>query len=175
MSIIHDALKKIQKDINKSAKAEETRPAEENRDTRKKPGLSRKTVLLSALAVCSVLFIVSTFLIFFRQPKRAQSALGPTASVSQKTGIIAPVMQEIKKMTLLKDNPITSAISKTTRIATGTLVLNGVLLSGSQSYALINDQIVKVADVIDGAIVKQIEEEEVVLERDNALIKLTLP
>lgn len=54
------------------------------------------------------------------------------------------------------------------------LVLNGVFFSEGQKYALINNQIVKVGDSIIGAKVKRITLEEVELEFEGSIIKLSL-
>lgn len=55
------------------------------------------------------------------------------------------------------------------------LVLNGVFYSQDQAYALINNQIVKKGDVLDGAIVRRITLEAVELERDGLEIRLKPP
>jgi hypothetical protein len=52
-------------------------------------------------------------------------------------------------------------------------VLNGVFFSGDEGYALINNQIVKKGDKVKGATVKQITLEEVDLEWEGSLIKLS--
>ncbi|MFA5276625.1 MAG: hypothetical protein WC417_07025 [Candidatus Omnitrophota bacterium] len=54
-----------------------------------------------------------------------------------------------------------------------TLTLNGIFFSGDESYALINNQIVKVKDKISGAVIKEISSDEVLLDFEGAEIKLT--
>ena len=52
------------------------------------------------------------------------------------------------------------------------LVLNGVFFSDEQGYALINNQVVKEGDVIEGAVVKAIGLKDVLLSREGKSITL---
>jgi len=53
------------------------------------------------------------------------------------------------------------------------LVLNGIFFSEGQGYALINNQIVKESDVIDGAKVLKITSDAVELDSSGTKITLT--
>jgi len=53
------------------------------------------------------------------------------------------------------------------------LDLNGVFYSGNEAYALMNNQIIKVGDIIEGAVVKRISLEGVELEKEGQFVQIS--
>jgi hypothetical protein len=64
------------------------------------------------------------------------------------------------------------AVKKSLKKAVEPYELNGIYLSGSDSYALVNNQIVQIGDEINGATVLKIAAEEVQLSHNNKIIHL---
>ena len=62
---------------------------------------------------------------------------------------------------------------ETKKELSASFVLNGVFFSGNEGYALINNRVVKKGDVIDGATVVGIALDEVDLEAEGSVIKLS--
>ncbi len=54
------------------------------------------------------------------------------------------------------------------------LVLNGIFFTGNDGYCLINNQILKAGDEIEGVVVEKINEQEVELSNRGTTIKLSL-
>ena len=82
-------------------------------------------------------------------------------------------MNNVPKPPPLQQPKLPPAVENIEVPAKPTLILNGVFSSGEESYALINNQIVKLGDKISGAVIKKIAPEEVLLDSDGSEIKLT--
>ncbi len=147
MSIIYDALKKVEASVINEPKTKT--------DKRVKPKI--KPYLLYALLACVGLFIANAFSVFsFPKPSlnKTQAAVKPEPIIQPpaRTSALEVIPQELKPPSFN---------------------LTGVFFSKDESYALINNQIVKKGDKIDGATVMEITVDEVVLESKGSTIKLS--
>ena len=155
MSIIYDALKKIQKsnavDLNY------------NLDNKEKNYKYRMYFFYSSM-VCIGLFIGYIFFSFLSRPK--YPATKQTAKVSVQENTPLP----IEKPPVTTNPVVFTAPEKKPRDPP---VLNGIFFSQDEGYALINNQIVKEGDLIAGGRVKRITLDEVRLEYDGR--EITVP
>lgn len=160
MSIIYEALKKTQNSINTHLK-----PGPASRPGRQKliPGI---ILILSAifLAVCLAKFI-------FRKPSSAVQVILPEPVLEPAKPL--PLPKEPSPLPLPPPPPVVE--TKPPEQIPPALVLNGVFYSQDQAYALINNQIVREGDVLDGAVVRRISLEAVEIERDGLTIRLKPP
>jgi len=143
MSIIYDALKKVENTLVNSQEAK----GEKNLKPKPKP----KSYLLVVLAVCLGFFIANILL-----------KLQPPHPGPHKT--IPSPLPLFKALSPLESAPIQTSSS---------LTLNGVYFSGDEGSALINNRLVKKGDKVNGATVLQIYLDEVELERNGYIIKLS--
>lgn len=140
MSIIYDALKKVEKTLV-------------NENPKPKP----KSYLLVALAACLVLFIAN--ILIKLQPPR----------LDKKDTVLQPLPKAVSP-------PESAPVEDTAEAPKETpssFALNGVYFSGGEGYALINNRIVKEGDKVNGATVTQIFLDEVELEKEGSVIKLS--
>jgi len=154
MSIIYDALKKVQ---TSQPGDSETKI---DKGTKSKP----KVYLLYALMVCLGLFVANIFYKWLiPKPLLDTTQKESLPNYSQpSTGITAPetgASLETKIETQKQSPPA--------------FTLNGVFSSGEEGYALINNRVVKKGDKIEGATVVQISLDEVDLEFGGSIIKLS--
>jgi len=178
MSIIYDALKKVEKSNNPDFKVETEK-------SNKHYSPKTKTYLAYALVVCVGLFIgniIFGFLTktnsFLNKEKKqsTQSLVKNRPSVTKKPivsrykGLAQKTLPAAPKVTP-HTPPSTSADIK--KGPEAPWVLNGVFFSENEGYALINNQIAKEGDVIDGATVKRISLNEVELEANGSAVKLS--
>ena len=165
MSIIYDALKKVE-----VFGANETK-TKIDKSVKSKP----KIYLLYALMVCLGLFVANIF----------YGWLSPKFSL-KTTDIVTKGQPPTDKEQALPayDQPSSKAVASGTSAPMQTKIetqkepppvftLNGVFFSGAEGYALINNRIVKQGDKIDGATIVQITLDEVDLESDGSIIKLS--
>lgn len=157
MSIIYDALKKVersQEDINSSVTI--------NRSGKPKT----KIYLVYIFTLCLGFFIASMLFNSFTKSFRINSV----------KKIPDTTKDNISTLTLETNIPSAETkVSLPTESKEETLhqfILNGIFFSQDQGYALINNQIVKEGDLIDGALVLRVSLEEVVLESKGSTIKL---
>jgi hypothetical protein len=149
MSIIYDALKKVEK-TNSDASA--AAAPEENKKT------PQKVYLLYALVVAAGIGIAGlSFSIFSRLPKEKLQALPEVAPPPEALNLTA------QAETPPKEEPAPE------------LVLNGVFFSADQGYALINNQVVKEGDTVAGATVLRIGRDNVELKFKDSILKLPSP
>lgn len=155
MSIIYDALKKIavsQEQINSSTKNKISHGVN-------KGGKSKlKSYSIYVLAVCLGLFIASIFFNLFTRHLQVND--------------FKEVQDVNLSQALPKDSNSTALTAEFKKESHPSLVLNGVFFSQNQGYALINNQIVKEGDMVEGARVLRIGLEEVELELEGLTIKL---
>lgn len=153
MSIIYDALKKVEKNIGKgSANKEEPKANNTN-----KP----KPILIYILVILLGLYAGNMVIGLWTRPK-AKPISSPTLPKVEVTNKI-PTPVRIEKP---------APAIETVRTREPTLTLNGVLFQQDQGYALINNRILKTGDVILGAKVEEISLEKVVLEFEGRKITL---
>lgn len=142
MSIIYDALKKVEKSdiLNKNNKLKE----------------NRGNYWVYIFLICFGIFITSMFLF---------------TKVSKNKAVLAAKDQK-KYISMQVDNlsdKIAQTISNGSKLS---LILNGVFFSGDKGYALINNEILKEGDVIKGAKISRISLDEVVLEVEGNAVRL---
>lgn len=154
MSIIYDALKKIERSQNKDSSV--------TMNKLKKP--KPKIYLVYVLTLCLGFFMANIFLKSFTKTFEVQT--------NKKT----PDVKEVGSPAIETSEPITKTDvvvpSEPEKKPLPQFVLNGVFFSQDQGYALINNRIVKEGDVVEGALVLRITLEEVVLEHAGSTIKL---
>jgi len=158
MSIIYDALKKVEQS---SAKNLETKVTKGSAPSSRIPKF-----LIYVLVVCFGFFIANFF--FGMLPKQ----LSDNNLLKTKN---PPQIQKSAKETPPQVKPPLPVETKAEpkKELSGSFVLNGVFFSGNEGYALINNRIVKKGDIIDGATVALIALNEVDLEKEGAVIKLS--
>jgi len=156
MSIIYDALKKVEKTNTAEPAPVETKDKKTN----------LKFYLLYVLVVCIGLAIAGlSFSLFSHLPKgETQSLPPPTITEAAK---IAPA-SEVKNTAV----PETVPPKEEPRPQ---LALNGVFFSADKGYALINNQILKEGDTIEGATVLHIGRDNVELKFKDSSFKLPSP
>lgn len=154
MSIIYDALRKVEKFQQTTSKEKER--------VDKHPKF--KFSLLYILIVGIGFFIANIFFNFFTKP----TLIDTHTSLSTN---LPPLKETIQ----VKESPPSQETITNKPMVLPSFVLNGVFFSGDQGYALINNRIVTRGDVIEGATVKRIDLEEVELEISNSTVKLSTP
>jgi hypothetical protein len=154
LSIIYDALKKLEKNVagNIASKGNENTPRATG------PKKSNKQVLVFILII---LIALSSFKIasnLFGKPKLKPSAMLATV---------------ISHVPLTPPSSVSSEEEPAVNLIEPKLILSGLYFQGDEGYALINNRIVKVGDIIQGARVKEIGLDKVALEFDGRIISLT--
>lgn len=164
MSIIYDALKKVQKNI--------TSESIPRLDTALSVKARHKTnpILILILLVCLVLTLANFSYLFFKHYQNIKSVKKELPPVELKT-IPAPAAKETGQ------TPVTNVEQPVAPIAPAEpeLALNGVFFEQGDGYALINNKIVQVGDQINHAKVKEITLNGVELEFEGKSIKLQSP
>jgi len=169
MSIIYDALKKVEK-TNFSYPAAAADAQNQKKAVPYKP--SKRALLLYSFAVVFSLFLGNIVYSFIsgpyktaqrtetRQEKPQAPSLPPAPVPAPKEAPAAQVLPvKIEETTVQKAPP--------------PFALSGVFFSQDEGYALINNHIVKEGDVVGGATVKRINMDEVELVYDGSSIKLS--
>lgn len=158
MSIIYDALKKVEKNINLEPKVEKLEKTK-LQFFKVRPGL----YLIYILVACIGIFSGNLLFNLLSRPKsisfkQTQPSL-PIQGTETETIHSAQFLKPLPK-TKERNEPEES------------FVLNGIFFSDNEGYALINNQIVKIGDTIKGATVKDIKLNEVELETPSGIIKI---
>lgn len=167
MSIIYEALKKTQ-----DSSPREAIPEVKSRSGQAMPNVKRP---LGLAAIVILILGVSIFW-FFRDGTKPQASLkitrpppSPSAvSAANPAGIALP-------MHLLSLPAADKEGSNQEGLAQGNLpnlILNGIVLSGDGNIALVNNQIVRVGDAVEGAKVEEISDNQIVLTFKNQKISL---
>jgi len=152
LSIIYDALKKVEKNVNKTSSDKE----EPKNNNTKKP----RPILIYIFVILLGLYAGNMVFGLWARPK-AKPSSPPTISEVTTNKISAPI-QPIK----------TTLAVEPTQTRAPTLILNGVFFQQDQGYALINNRILKINDTILEAKVEEISLEKVVLEFEGKKITL---
>lgn len=159
MSIIYDALKKVRVDTAKIDNTPGLPPKPEN----------RKLLKYAAYLLAVGLGFISTSMLFKLNPN-----------------LLSPNQQQMPDLQAKKELPLAtpaltytpppeelmSELATAAKPASPTLVLNGLLLSQDGRYAIVNNQIVKEGDVIEGAVVKRISSSGVNLDFKGENLRL---
>lgn len=160
MSIIYEALKKTQNLIRADLKSALNSKSEKSK-------YKIKIITLYTLVICLGLVIGNLLIGFLNHPAESKTAKNipmPAAPLLKVEGVSKPVeiISEEPKLTppVIKVEPGKP------------FVLNGIFFSRDEGYALINNQIVKMGDTVDGAMVSRITADEVELNSSGNTIKL---
>jgi len=173
MSIIYDALKKVE------GKFDESSQDKENFKPREKTWMN---IFLGVMAIGAGFFIAAVIFnsgFFDRFIKGGYNVLPPAKSIitmnDTKTPPIIPLEKSQPATETGHPKDITPEESATKPIlneVAPTLTLNGVFFSENEGYALINNQIVREGDTISGAEVVRITMDGVELKANGRSIKL---
>jgi len=168
MSIIYDSLKKVEGKIDSNdAPAMQPKPVQ-------KPRFSVVSYVCYGVALCLGIVAASMFFRVFNHaalsPRQAsarikvpQPVVKPKADAPLKSSPLEPAQGQFSA----KEAPEEQAAENPS------FVLNGVFSSQDGDYALVNNQIVKVGDMVGGAKVVRITSEGVQLELNGGPITLT--
>ncbi len=156
MSIIYEALKKVQGKSG-SAAAVPAQPAGKASDANAalKKSSAVRTVILLLVFLALGMFLIEILINRWFAARAASYA--PVASLAFAPPLVAepPVEPPASIQPPVAEPPVASSQPK--------LVLNGIVLSEDGNIALINDQILKAGDNIDGARVEEISGNQVIL------------
>lgn len=155
MSIIYDALKKVERSIEVEKK--DSHEAAVGLKSKIKLPLFYTLIIILGFSLASVFF---KFIDLSSKGKKIPQSLTPSVVSSPVVNV-----NQDTALTVLKENtnPTNSATS---------LALNGIFFSEGQGYALINNQIVRENDTIDGAKVLKITSNAVELDSAGATVIL---
>ncbi len=158
MSIIHDALKKVEGTLGQRAVSSGAPPAAAG-----SLPVHRKAIAILLLVVAAGFLVGSLAL-----------SSGVLPMLVQKAFRMAPLPRSAAMTPAQKQAQANSSPFARTRApsAREPFVLNGIAATNEESYALINNEIVSVGDMVGDAMVVKIVPEEVVLESKGELISL---
>lgn len=159
MSIIYEALKKIEAGGHKSSEIK----------IGVKPKANPKLYLLFALVICLGFLLANFVFHLFSQPALIKATPLKTSEVKE----IAKV-QPLPQETPVSVNAPSLSPPVEKQINASTFTLNGIFFSENEGYAIINNQIVKTGDFIEGLKVARIDENEVELESEGSTVKLKM-
>ncbi len=168
MSIIYDALKKVERSTNKDIITE----------VNKKRSASKLTsYLLYALVVCAGIFAANMMFGIFSPEKTApapkETKIVPLATGLKTAKIAKPAAKETLGPVPPKAAPPVIVEAKIEPMIPP-LMLNGVFFSKNQGYALINNKVVKQGDSVEGIKVRKVNLDDVELETSTGVkFKLT--
>jgi len=170
MSIIYDALKKVETKIADSG----IKP--EALNLPKKSPSKLKIYLFYLLILGAGFLIAGTIFILSNPQKKPLAMLSEIAKPAHLKNITTALSGKLKLATPAKEPPsapVLPALSEEpAKGATPILVLNGVFFSENEGYALINNQIVREGDLINGATVERINLQGVELKSEGSVINL---
>lgn len=183
MSIINDALKKVEKSINYDYSGVEPKK------NAQPPKTKVNKYLIYAFIFVLGLFIENTFFLNFHpetafklrvsetQTKDSNLKLSSEETLDLKQELPEQLVPETTQVTALETTTpaVPTAEEKEEEPQKTALVLNGIFFSPDNGYyALINNKIVKEGDDIDGVLVKRIDLNNVELESEEGkLVKLS--
>ena len=166
MSIIYDALKKVEVSVNKDS-------LDKTKVDKKTYGPKLKIYLLFTLVIGSGFFIANIVFNLFTKPSQRDvnivSKIQPQVNKGEDVNSASELPQ---KITNPEPNLATAPV-EVEKPSSPLLVLNGIFFSRNEGYALINNSIVKASDTIDGAVVTRITLDGVELKFQDSVIKLS--
>ena len=166
MSIIYDALKRIEKKTKDTEYSFDSR----KRDTRKSRRIGY--ILLILLILCLIALFVD-------KPSTEKSFIERT--LTGKHSIQHPKVSRItmtgKEKTPAKVMPLSApeAEPPTTDKKLPSFYLNGIFFSDGEYLALINDQLVQTGDFIEGAQIQKIDSDGVDIKFGESSFRLSYP
>ena len=160
MSIINEALKKTEQSIQRNSNPNNI-PLK--KESKLKPILLYIIILLAGLFLGNLLLNLLHAVIKPTLPPIkpiSLSTLQPSATPpAAPTPTTLPATEEVKTQTIPKQ----------------TFVLNGIFYSDNDGYALVNNQIVRENDLVDGAKIIKITTNSVELDQEGNITTLTTP
>jgi type II secretory pathway component PulC len=156
MSIINDALKKAEESIQKNT-------PEENATVNLKP-LSRPILLYILILLASLVLGKIIFDLLHHKVKPIK--IPKEITISEHP----PAPEATSNLPPLEEKKIPEPSAPQNK---ETFILNGIFFSYNDSYALINNQIVRENDSVDGARVQKISTNSVELNQEGKIITLT--
>ncbi len=165
MSIIYDALKKVEASGDNDSKTKI------DKGFKYKP----KIYLLYVVMICLGLFIANIFYewLFPKDSLNTANIVTKGQPPIDKQETVSAHSRPSSEKATLQASPSIGTIIEAKKEPPPAFTLSGVFFSGAEGYALINNRIVKQGDKIDGATIVQITLDEVVLEWDGSIIKLS--
>jgi len=165
MSIIYDALKKVQNNTDN------TKPTEKPAAI-KPVGKKINPLLIYILVICAGLFLGNyAYKYFIPGTRHLITAKKENQVIKYRVpGITTPVKQIPPPAAITAEVP-----ANTIPNAEPAFVLNGVFFEQGEGYALINNKIVRIGDEIEHAKVKEIRITGVELEFEGKTVKLLSP
>lgn len=163
MSIINDALKKAEKYIQKELSLH---PVATGR-----PKSKNKVALLLAyvLIICLGIFLSNLTLGYFSHKQAPTLKVAQTIKPAPVPVVAANPVPENKP----QNTPVAVAPELKKEASEDNFVLNGIFFSGDESYALINNEIVRINESVGKATVKTITKDMVELEKEGRIITLS--
>lgn len=173
MSIIYDALKKVEGSQSGDSRLEENRAVKQKFYQR-----ARFVYLSAGLAAVMLVGLGISLSFYVRQAKgRAEEQLPPALAKAQEAGAPSQKAPASAQNTGLSSRPVAAApvppVAPKALVEAPNFVLNGIFFSDEQGYALVNNQIVMEHDTVEGAVVKRISMNEVELDFQGTPIKLS--
>jgi hypothetical protein len=173
MSIIYDALKKVESRLSSDSNIAKPKIEKESRRNTKK--------YLLFIVIVSLGFVIASISFNLLMPSHKGLSKKDIKNSPLQTepiqGIMAPAENIVPAQNLANSvNNLAAAppeSSQSEKQIQPLLVLNGVFFSENQGYALINNRIVKEGDTVDGAIVERISLDGVDLNSGGLVIKLS--
>ncbi|MDP2937944.1 MAG: hypothetical protein Q8N72_01675 [Candidatus Omnitrophota bacterium] len=165
MSIIYDALKKVEASGANDSKTKI------DKGFKPKP----KIYFLYALVICFGFFIANIFYewLFPKLSLKTANIVTKGQPPTDKEQAVSSYSQPSSEAATSQTSAPMQTKIETQKETPPSLTLNGVFFSGNEGYALINNRIVKQGDKIGGATIVQISLDEVDLEFDGSIIKLS--
>lgn len=157
MSIIYDALKKVEEHTaqgQNGAAVVQAHPVAMHK---------KRRIFIFILAVC-LGFISAGFI--YKYLLASLISL-PKALKEVQPSPVVPLQPQTNVTAIPSVTAVIPAGAGKDMLTTGGLALNGIFFSGEESYALVNNLIVKTGDTVDGWTVSEILMEEVELSKEG--------
>jgi len=171
MSIINDALKKVQQNLDRQKKGSGTNPSAPRSEKKEK-----HSDLFEAFIIASFLgsiLILSTFFIFSPKQKIPTPPILAEKTESAQEAVKDPVSLTPPAPASV---PSSAAMQKpdNSRNHVSGLTLNGIVKMGEEYVALINNKIVKEGDILGERKILRIEKDQVKVFADGETVILRL-
>lgn len=172
MSIINEALKKAEQSIHKNP-AKETLPP--NTKHAAKPYILYILILVTGLFLSNFIFTLIS-----HKPQGDGLASDGQSHKLAKTktaaalNIIEPAVKAPAKMMASEPSPVIPPAPQLeeNEVPETAFILNGIFFSDNDGYALVNNQIVRENDLVDGAKVKTITANTIELDNAGKIVTL---
>jgi type II secretory pathway component PulC len=164
MSIINEALKKTELSIQKNEAVKDTAS---NGKTGKRPILLYIFILIAGLFLGNLIFSLLAHKAHPANIIKAAPSVQPTPSIQQQI----PNTQTLTSTASLPKQDIN--VAEPSIRQKPDFVLNGIFVSDNDGYALVNNQIVRENETVDGAKVKKITATSVELDLEGVITTLS--